>query len=256
MPTLFTAHGSPMNALGGTPFSTFLNEWAETIPKPRAVLCISAHWERHTLAVTTSALPETIHDFYGFPEALYKITYPAPGSPEIAEEVITQLESAGYVVDQDHHRGLDHGTWSPLRFFYPHADIPILQLSLPARVPLSDLFLIGKALIPIRESGILILGSGNLVHNLSTVNFELREAPVPGWAQDFDEEVKRWILTDKKNSLGNPWNSSPQGRISHPTLEHYAPLLIIYGAGGTSDISFPFEGFEHGTISMRCVQFG
>ncbi|WP_324292170.1 class III extradiol ring-cleavage dioxygenase [uncultured Methanospirillum sp.] len=126
MPTLFTAHRNPMNALGGTKFSEFLETWAEDLPRPRAILCISAHWERHGLAVTMSLNPGTIHDFYGFPEELYTITYPAPGAPDVGEEVITLLGSAGYFVDRDQTRGLDHGTWAPLRFFYPDAEIPVL----------------------------------------------------------------------------------------------------------------------------------
>lgn len=244
-----------MNALGGTQFSTFLTAWAGMIPRPRAILCISAHWESNSLMVTTSERPETIHDFYGFPRSLYQIRYPAPGSPDVAEEVINLLKSYGYLVDREQHRGLDHGTWSPLRFLYPDADIPVLQLSLPSHVPLSELLSIGAALIPLREAGILILGSGNLVHNLSTVDFDHQESLVPRWAQDFDGEVKQWILTNDTDSLGNPWKSN-QGRISHPTLEHYAPVVLIAGAKKNSDVSFPFEGFELGIISMRCVQFG
>jgi len=256
MPVLFTAHGSPMNALGGIPFSRFLSRWAESFPRPRAILCISAHWERNGLAVTMSENPETIHDFYGFPEELYQIVYPAPGAPDVGEEVITLLSSAGYQISREENRGLDHGTWAPFRFMYPLADIPVLQISLPAQVPLLELITIGEQLIPLRQTGILIIGSGNLVHNLSRVDFGHREAPVAEWAIRFDEDVRDWILTGNRQALGNPYWSSQAGKISHPTLEHYAPLLVTCGAGGTSAISFPFEGFEHGSISMRSVRFG
>jgi len=256
MPVLFTAHGNPMNALGGTIFSRFLEGWADDIPKPRAILCISAHWERHGLAVTMSEKPETIHDFYGFPEKLYTITYPVKGAPRIGEEVIALLGTAGFQVDQDQTRGLDHGTWAPLRFLYRDADIPVLQLSLPVQIPLTELITIGEKLSPLRQSGVLIIGSGNLVHNLSRVDFKHRDAMVPQWAYRFDEDVKQWILDRNYQLLGDPWKNSPAGIVSHPTLEHYAPILVVCGAGGTSPISFPFEGFEHGSISMRSVRFG
>jgi len=256
MPVLFTAHGNPMNALGGTAFSRFLERWADDNPRPHAILCISAHWERHGLAVTMSENPETIHDFYGFPEELYEITYPVQGAPDVGEEVIALLGSAGFHADRDQTRGIDHGTWAPLRFLYPKADIPVLQLSLPVQTPLSELIRIGENLSPLRESGILIIGSGNLVHNLSRVDFEHRDAPAPEWAYKFDEGVKKWIMDRDRRLLGDPWSSSPTGKMSHPTLEHYAPLLVVCGAGGSSRISFPFEGFEHGSISMRSVRFG
>ncbi len=256
MPTLFTAHGNPMNALGGTTFSRFLEGWAEDLPRPRAILCISAHWERHGLAVTMSLNPETIHDFYGFPKELYLITYSAKGEPEVGEEVIALLGSGGYIVDRNKSRGLDHGTWAPLRFLYPDADIPVLQLSLPVELPLPDLFTIGELLATLRDLGVLIIGSGNLVHNLSRVDYERRDARVLDWAHSFDADVKEWVLTRDHKKLGEPWMSSPVGRISHPTLEHYAPLLVAMGAGGSSPVTFPFEGFEHGSISMRSVRFG
>lgn len=255
-PTLFTAHGNPMNALGGTTFSRFLEGWAADLPRPRAILCISAHWERHGLAVTMSLNPETIHDFYGFPDELYLITYPVKGAPVVGEKAISLLSLGGYSVDRDQFRGLDHGTWAPLRFLFPQGDIPVLQLSLPVELSLSELFTIGKLLSPLRELGVLIIGSGNLVHNLSRVGYEHRNAPVLEWAHRFDEDVKEWILTRDHQKLGEPWMSSPVGRISHPTLEHYAPLLVAMGAGGSSSVTFPFEGFEHGSISMRSVRFG
>jgi len=167
------------------------------------------------------------------------------GAPEVGEEVIAYLGSAGFQVDCDQTRGLDHGTWVPLRFIYRDADIPVLQLSLPVQTPLSELITIGEKLSPLRQSDVLIIGSGNLVHNLSQLDFKHREARVPQWAHLFDEDVKQWILDRSFQLLGDPWRSSPAGIVSHPTLEHYAPLLVVCGAGGSSSISFPFEGFEH-----------
>ncbi len=256
LPTLFTAHGSPMNALGGTLFSTFLANWAQNFPRPRAILCISAHYETDMLTLTSVQKPDTIYDFYGFPDALYRISYPAPGSPDIAIEIQENLTSGGFVVNIDTRRGIDHGVWSPLRFLYPEADIPIIQLSIARKMSTESYLEIGKILTPLRGQGILIIGSGNLVHNLAQVSFHDRDAPVPEWATHFDATVKKWILERDEKALTNPWTSSPEGRISHPSLEHYIPLLFVLGAGGgQGQISFPFEGFEHGSISMRSVRF-
>lgn len=256
LPTLFTAHGNPMNALGGTQFSTFLSTWAASFSRPRAILCISAHYEREILTVTSIEKPDTIHDFYGFPDALYKIIYPVSGSPEVASEISVILKEAGFQINQEH-RGIDHGVWTPLRFIYPDADIPVVQLSLPTRLSLDTYPKIGRTLAPLRSQGILIIGSGNLVHNLGQVSFNDRQAPVPIWAEKFDTTVKEWILAKDEKSLVSPWTSAPDGRISHPSLEHYAPILFVYGASDTTEqISFPFEGFEHGSLSMRCVRFG
>ena len=255
MPVAFSAHGNPMNALGGTPFAEFLSTWGEELPAPRAILCVSAHWERPGLAVTSSAEPETIHDFYGFPEALYRLRYPAPGSPEAAERVRAVLGVAGLDCAAEPVRGLDHGAWSPLRHIYPAALVPVLELSLPLGAPLPSLLGAGRALTPLRDEGLLILGSGNLVHNLYTADLERRDLPVAQWAAEFDAWVKASLLAWDLDALAVPWDRGLAGRHAHPTLEHYAPLLVCCGAAGPRPaVSFPFEGFEHGTISMRCVR--
>ncbi|MBI5014265.1 MAG: dioxygenase [Deltaproteobacteria bacterium] len=254
-PVVFTAHGNPMNALPGTPFAGFLRAWSASRPTPRSILCVSAHWERRGLAVTSTESPRTVHDFWGFPEELYRLDYRAPGSPALAARVRNLLSAAGLGADADPERGLDHGAWAPLRHLYPGAEVPVVQVSLPVGEPLSLLLEVGRALAPLREEEVLILGSGNLVHNLRTADLERREAPVPAWARSFDQWVRDRLETWDLAPLCDPWEASPDGSRAHPTLEHYAPLLVVCGASGACpSLRFPNETFEHGTVSMRCVQ--
>ena len=255
MPVAFTAHGNPMNALGGNPFARFLARWGESLPRPQAVLCVSAHWERSPLAVTASERPETVHDFYGFPPELYRLRYPAPGSPALAARTRQLLVAAGFLCQEEQSRGLDHGVWSPLMHLLPGCDVPVVQLSLPRGVPMSAHVEIGRTLAPLRDEGVLILGSGNLVHNLIAADLRDREAPVAAWALRFDGWVKQCLQEWNLEALSTPWEAGPAGRDAHPTLEHYAPLLVVCGAADPERrVAFPFEGFEHGSLSMRCVQ--
>ena len=255
LPVAFTAHGSPMNALGGTPFTDALERWAKALPSPRAVLVVSAHWETRGLAVTGAAAPETVHDFGGFPEPLYRIRYPAPGDPGLAHTVVELLAAAGLEARVDPLRGIDHGAWSPLLFLRPAADLPVVQLSLDRTRSLAGLVDVGRALRPLRDRDVLVLGSGNVVHNLRTADFAHRDAPVEGWSREFDAWVKERVLDWDVDALAAPENG-PFGRQAHPTLEHYVPLLVTAGAADPKPVpSFPWEGFEHATLSMRCVQF-
>ncbi len=244
-----------MNALGGTPFSRGLEDWGRRTPRPRAFLVISAHWETRGLAVTAAVEPETIYDFGGFPEALYSIRYPAPGAPDLAREVVDARAGADIEAVADGQRGIDHGAWSPLLFLRPAADLPVVQLSLDRGRSLTELVDVGRALRPLRDRGVLILGSGNLVHNLRTVNFEDRDAPVEDWSRQFDEWIRDRLLAWDLPALAAP-EAGPHGRQAHPTREHYAPILVAAGAADPGPlVSFPWEGYEHATISMRCVQF-
>jgi len=257
LPVLFTAHGNPLNALPGTPFGRFLGEWGRTLPRPTAVLCVSAHWETPGLAVTAGELPPTLHDFWGFPEELYRLRYPAPGTPALAARVGQLLGGAGFPCGLDASRGFDHGAWAPLRHLFPEADVPVVQLSLPEDLPLASLLDVGAALAPLRAEGVLLLGSGNLVHNLALADFPHREAPVPEWAGAFDAWVRDRLLARDSAALAAPWEAGPSGRLAHPTLEHYAPLLVCCGAAdGAAEAVFPYEAFEHGTVGMRCVAMG
>jgi 4,5-DOPA dioxygenase extradiol len=207
------------------------------------------------LAVTTGRKLETVHDFYGFPQEMYDLRYDAAGVPEVADRVRALLEAADLPSDGDGKRGLDHGAWSPLRRIYPKADVPVVQLSLHGGESLKHHAEIGRALRPLRDEGVLILGSGNLVHNLGAVDFEHPDAPVAGWSAAFDKWVKEKIDAFDLDALAS-LDGAPDPRRAHPTLEHYVPLLVCAGAAGDKPrVAHPFEGFEHGTISMRCVSF-
>lgn len=255
MPAVFTAHGNPMNALGGTLFARFLGTWGPSLPRPKAILGVSAHWERARLAVTAGERPGTIHDFYGFPEDLYRLDYPAAGSPALAARVRELLLQAGLGCDLELARGLDHGLWSPLLHLFPGVDVPVVQLSLPLGTSLASHLDVGRALAPLRMEGVLVLGSGNLVHNLRTADLRHRDRDVAAWARGFDDWVAARLVAWDLDALASPWFAGPEGRLAHPTLEHYAPLLVVCGAAREpAAVSFPFEGFEHGTLSMRCVQ--
>lgn len=254
LPVAFTAHGSPMNALGGTPFSQGLLEWGAELPTPRALLVVSAHWESRGVAVTAAAQPETIHDFGGFPAELYTLQYPVPGAPDVAREVAEVLAARGIPARLDERRGLDHGAWSPLLFLRPKADVPVVQLSLDRERSLAELVDVGRALRPLRDRGLLILGSGNVVHNLGTADFENRDAPAEAWSREFDAWVRDRLLAWDLEALAAP-ETGPHGRIAHPTREHYAPIAVVAGAADPRpEVAFPWEGFEHATLSMRCVQ--
>ncbi|MCG3192155.1 MAG: 4,5-DOPA dioxygenase extradiol [Thermoanaerobaculia bacterium] len=256
LPAWFTAHGNPMNALGKTPFSEFLSRWGRSVAQPRAILAVSAHWESLGTKVTSSARPETIHDFYGFPRELFTLRYPAPGSQVLATRVVELLAGAGIPASEDARRGLDHGAWAPLLFLFPDAEIPVVQVSLTRPSNLMEHVAVGRALSPLREEGVLIVGSGNLVHNLGEADLRDRDLPVDRWAEEFDEWVANRLGAWDVEALCRPWDG-PHGRRAHPTLEHYAPLLVVAGAAGSEkpEISFPFATFEHANLSMRCVEF-
>ncbi len=254
-PVAFTAHGNPMNALGHNPFSAALQRWSAALNGARAVVCVSAHWQSEGVWVTVAERPATIHDFWGFPEELNRLRYPAPGDPGLARRAASLLEESRFDCEEDPDRGLDHGAWAPLLFLRPSADVPVVQISLPLGIPLEDLVLLGQALSPLRRDGILILGSGNLVHNLAAADLRRKDAPVPSWAVDFDSWVEDALLAGDLEALARP-HAAPGGAMAHPTLEHYAPLLVCAGAAEGDKASFAHESFEHGTIGMRCVQFG
>ncbi|MBI3451096.1 MAG: dioxygenase [Acidobacteria bacterium] len=257
MPVVFCAHGNPLNAIRDTIFTRFLLAWGRGLPRPRAILAVSAHWESPRLAATSSDRPETIHDFHGFPEELFAVRYPAAGDPALAARIAALLRAAGLPATEDGARGLDHGAWAPLRRLYPAASIPVVQLSLLAGMPLARHVDVGRALAPLRDEGVLILGSGNLVHNLRTADlFDESEVARP-WAREFDAWVKGSLDAWALDALADFRDRAPHGRIAHPTVEHYAPLLVAAGAasggGARPRVSYAFEGFEHATISLRSV---
>jgi 4,5-DOPA dioxygenase extradiol len=242
MPVLFVGHGSPMNALGDNAYTRAWRALGERLPRPKAILSISAHWETKGVLITAAEQPRTIHDFYGFPPALYAMDYPAPGDPGLARAIADMLEPHARA-DLDSW-GLDHGTWSVLRSMYPKADIPVLQLSMDIRRGPLDHYRIGQALKPLREQGVLILGSGDIVHNLRL--FDRRPgAATPPWAVDFNEGVKARIVAGEDQALID-YAHLPDVHLAFPEPEHFHPLLYVLGA---RDAGEPVEFLTDEVIS-------
>src|SRR5208282_5077256 len=232
-------------------------EWAKSLPKPKAVLVLSAHWLSDKPLVGPLASQPLIYDFYGFPDELYRVKYEPPASESAAQAALEFLRSAGLNPSPAPQRGLDHGAWVPLLKMFPEAGIPTFQVSLPTRVPLSNHLTLGQALAPLRDEGILILGSGNVTHNLGRVNFAQRDAEPEGWARDFDAWAKGTLEEFDLEKLTR-YREAPGGKISHPSDDHYVPLVAAAaaaGAHGKPKIRYPYEGFDYGNLSMRCVEF-
>lgn len=251
MPVLFVGHGSPMNAIEENSFTQALEGVRGRLPNPKAVCVVSAHWVTSGCHVLDVDWPKTIHDFYGFPRPLYEVEYPAPGAREEAKRLAMEQHLA-----TDHQWGLDHGAWSVLRHLYPNADVPVFEVSLDHARTFEEHTALGKEMKKLRERGVLILGSGNLVHNLHKINWEMPNEAYP-WAEEFDSKVKSAIDERDLESLTVPdrWGSALLGE-AHPTLEHYAPILYCLGATDENDrVSYPYEGMEFGTISMRMALF-
>lgn len=244
-----------MNALEHNSFTEALGRMRDLCPSPRAVLCISAHWMTEGTWVTAMSQPKTIHDFYGFPQALFDVRYPAPGSPEIAQEIRSSIADPQIQLDREMW-GLDHGAWSVLRHMFPKAEIPVLQLSINIAQPPSYHFALGEKLRTLRERGILIVASGNIVHNLRLIRWEPNAAPYD-WTLSFDEWVKSRLMARDFRALQDEFSSREDGRLSVPTMEHYYPLLYAIGASDADEgLSFTFEGIQNGSISMRSLAFG
>jgi len=253
MPVLFIGHGSPMNALEENEFTRSWAEISKNLPRPKAILCISAHWETRGSQVTAMEHPKTIHDFGGFPPELFASEYPAPGSLELANLVQKTVQSTQITLDQSW--GLDHGTWSVLIRMYPDADIPVVQLSLDRFQKPAYHFALGKELQSLRSKGILILGSGNIVHNLRLASF--RNGGQNGgyeWASEIDETIKRLILVGDYAPIIDYSSLGDSARLAIPTNEHYLPLLYVLGAGDKPQkVQFFTEQLMAGSLSMRSV---
>lgn len=254
-PVIFAGHGSPMNALASNRYTESLARLGASIAKPRAILMISAHWMTDGTHVTHMPSPPTIHDFHGFPQALFEIQYPAPGLPELAEQIAKSLSKFSVHLD-DREWGLDHGCWSVLLHMYPEAKIPVVQLSLDIRKPGSHHFQIGQALRALRREGVLIVGSGNIVHNLRTLDWSQSARPLD-WATKYDEHVKEQLLKGNFQNLADNYVATSEGRLSVPTPDHYLPLLYVLGAVESGETpTFIYEGIEHASISMRTFAYG
>ncbi len=256
MPVLFVGHGNPMNAIEDNAWSRGFGELARSLPRPRAILAISAHWYIEGTLTTANERPRTIHDFGGFPDELYRVQYPAPGDPDLARRVVRLVGERRASTSAEW--GLDHGTWSVLVHLRPAADVPVVQLSIDARLPPTEHLAMGRALAPLRDEAVLVLGSGNVVHNLRHAFGAWRrgDTATPGWARSFDEEVARALSRHDGDALVRALESE-EGRISAPTPDHYLPLLYAAGASAADDpVRFPIEGFDMASLSMRSVILG
>ena len=254
MPLVFLGHGSPMNAIKDTGYSRTWTELGQTLPRPKAILVVSAHWmTRGTTLVDVSAVPKTIHDFYGFPDALFAEQYPAPGNPELARDVVTLL--ASHHAEEDDTWGLDHGAWTVLKFLYPGADVPVFQVSIDMSKGLEHQLEIGHTLSKLRNRGVLILGSGNVVHNLGAVKWGAGAKP-HDFALEFDAlfadklEARDFAALSDRAGLGSLL------RMAHPSVDHYLPALTIAGASEAGDdLTFMTDSIDHASVSMRSYVF-
>ncbi|MEY1661273.1 4,5-DOPA dioxygenase extradiol [Isoalcanivorax beigongshangi] len=246
LPMLFIGHGSPMNTLEDNSWTARWQQLAQALPRPAAILCISAHWETPSPQASAAHWPQTIHDFRGFPPALQQYQYPAPGAPALAQWLHQHAD-----VTMDAGQGLDHGAWSVLARMYPHADIPVAQLSLARPFDAAAHLALGARLAPLRQRGVLLLASGNVVHNLRD-----RSTHTPAWAEDFEARAKQALLTRDDDALVALLTEDAAALAANPTAEHYQPLLYLLGARSVEDqVSCPTEGLDQGTLSMLSVLF-
>jgi 4,5-DOPA dioxygenase extradiol len=255
LPAIFFGHGNPMNAIQHNSYTEAWSSIGKKVGKPKAILSISAHWYVPMSGVTIATAPRTIHDFGGFPEALFQVQYPAPGDAALAARVRQML--APIPVAQDSQWGLDHGTWSVLCHVYPEADIPIVQLSIDETQPAAFHLEIGKRLAPLRDEGVLIVGSGNLVHNLHTYAWGRHVQEPYDWAVRFEQLARDMLVTGKSAPLVHYESLGRDAQLSIPTPDHYLPLLYVIGARQEEErVTFPVEGVDGGSISMLSVQVG
>ena len=252
MPAIFFGHGNPMNALESNAYTEGWRRIGAGLPRPKAVLAVSAHWYLPGTLVTAMPRPRTIHDFGGFPRPLHEFRYDAPGSPELATRIQTLL--APLPVGLDHEWGLDHGTWSVLTHVFPEADIPVVQLSMDETQPAAFHYALGQRLAPLREEGVLVIGSGNLVHNLHAYAWGRRPAEPFDWALRFEERARQLIRDGDHVPLVEYEGLGRDAVLSAPTPDHFLPLLYVLGARHASDVAgFPVEGIDGGSVSMLAV---
>ena len=254
MPAVFVGHGNPMNAIERNRYTEAWRAFGASIPKPKAVLAVSAHWYIDATAALATPIPRTIHDFYGFPKALYDVEYPAQGDPELAKALKDLVAPTWVGLDRDSW-GLDHGTWSVLVHVFPQADVPVIQLSIDATKPPSYHLELGRRLGALRDQGVLILGSGNIVHNLGLVNFRQPDVAYD-WATRFDADMQRYIADGDEQAMLDP-HRHPDGSLAVPTPDHYLPLLYVAGLRRTDDdVNVLVDGVDLGSVSMTAVRLG
>ncbi|HEY8265554.1 MAG TPA: 4,5-DOPA dioxygenase extradiol [Steroidobacteraceae bacterium] len=251
MPVLFVGHGNPMNAIEHNEFRANWTVLGNTLARPKAILCVSAHWETRDAYATATDAPETIHDFYGFPRALFEVRYPAPGEPALARRVAELVASER--VRLDPRRGLDHGAWSVLVAMYPEADVPVVQLSMDTSRPGRHHYELARQLAPLRDEGVLVMGSGNIVHNLR--QFDFRDPTPLAWASRCDAEIRAHVAAGRHDAL-MVYPTHDEGRLAVPTPEHYLPLLYAIALQQPGERAEFFNARVQGSISMTSVLIG
>ena len=253
MPTVFISHGSPMVAIEKDDYTQALWGLGDSLPAPTAVVVVSAHWEAAApVRVTTSPQPPLIYDFGGFPAELYALQYRPPGNPGTAKDIVDRLTQAGISAVADAQRGLDHGAWVPLLHVYPDARVPVVEVTLPIPRTPASLLALGKALAPLRDGGVLLVGSGGIVHNLRRVRFDDKNAPIEPWARSFDDWVRGRLEEGDADAIADYKARAPEAAASVPTTEHFDPLFVVLGAMEKGErVKDVYEGVHYGNLSMR-----
>ena len=256
-PVVFVSHGAPDLALDRVKGADFVR-LADALPRPRAIVVVSAHWEKSPATIGTTTARALMHDYGGFARELRDVTYPAPAASDVAERIADLVvQRGGAPLERDPTRPWDHGVWVPLVHMFPHADVPVVQLSLPSRTSGAELVALGRALAPLANEGVLVLGSGGLVHNLRALDWS-GAAPPPSWATAFESWARAALESGDLDALADFRQRAPDLSLAHPSLEHFLPLLVAAGAGleNTSAVSYPITGFEYGSLSRTAVRFG
>lgn len=257
MPVVFVSDFGPMPAVETSAYTDALARLGERLPRPRAIVVMSGHWEaRGELAVTTSAHPHIIYDYYGFPQAYYEVTWPCDGAPEVAARAIALLRKAGLNARPDAERGIDHGAWCPLRRVYPKADVPVVQITVPAGDDPREIMRIGHALAPLRDEGVLLVGAGALIHNLRLVHFGGENDRPDAWAQAFDDGLQERLDPPNSDELAAYRTLAPDGRRAAPTPEHFDPLFFVLGAAPGEPITHLHRDIKWGNGSLRIFTLG
>ncbi len=257
LPVLFISHGSPMHAVEPSQAAADWATESQRLPRPRAILMVSGHWESSLPLVGGAAQPETIHDFGGFPDELYRIRYAAPGAPDVAQEVIASLQAAGIRSGVEGFRGLDHGAWVPLLKMYPAADVPVLQLSVQPELGAAHHVALGRAIAGLRERGVLIIGSGHMTHNLRDYMMSWRGVKADAYAVEFRDWISARLLADDLPALLEWESRAPHARRAHPTTEHFMPFFVALGAGEALGRPIRFhESLEQGVLAMDAWRWG
>jgi 4,5-DOPA dioxygenase extradiol len=255
MPVLFVGHGNPMNALERNDYTRAWERMAAALPKPRAILSVSAHWYTRGVRVTAEERPRTIHDFGGFPRKLYEVSYPAPGSPEVARRVRELLAPAEVALDE--RWGLDHGTWSVLVHVFPQADVPVVQLGIDETLSAQEHFELARRLRPLRDEGVLVLGSGDVVHNLHTYAWGRHPVEPYDWAVRFESRIRQSLEARDFGAIVAYEQMGRDAALAAPTPDHFLPLLyVIAQADPDEPVTYPVEGFDGGSVSMLAIRIG